>query len=186
MHNDREIIALLQKRDEAALEMIRADYGKLCRQLAYQITGSQEDAEECLGDTLLEVWHSIPPNEPDNLRAYLLSLTRRNAINRYKHERRKKRGGTQFAAALDEIAEVIPASGSVETELERRELLAKTADLLRSLPEQQRAIFVQRYYLAAPIRTIAEQLGMTENAVKLSLLRTRKKLKEYLRKEGLL
>ena len=118
MHNDREIIALLQKRDEAALEMIRADYGKLCRQLAYQITGSQEDAEECLGDTLLEVWHSIPPNEPDNLRAYLLSLTRRNAINRYKHERRQKRGGTQFAAALDEIAEVIPASGSVETELE--------------------------------------------------------------------
>ena len=186
MPNDTEIIALLQKRDEAALEMIRSGYGALCRQLAYRITGSKEDAEECVSDTLLEVWRSIPPNVPVNLRAYLLSLTRRNAINRLQHERRLKRGGTQFAAALDEIAEIIPAAGTVETELEQRELLEKTAALLRTLPDREKAIFMQRYYLAAPVRAIAQQFGITQNAVKLSLRRTRKKLKEYFVKEGLL
>ena len=186
MHHDSEIIALLQKRDEAALEMIRSVYGKLCRQLAFQITGSREDAEECVSDTLMEVWRSIPPNEPKSLRAYLAALTRRNAINRYQHERRLKRGGSQFAAALDEIAEIVPAAETVETELERRELLDQTAVLLRTLPDREKAIFLQRYYLAASVQSIAAQFGITQNAVKLSLRRTRKKLKEAFEKEGLL
>ena len=186
MLHDSEIIALLQKRDEAALETIRSDYGTLCGQLAYQITGNREDAEECVSDTLMEVWRSIPPNKPRCLRAYLSALTRRNAINRYQHDRRLKRGGSQFAAALDEIAEIVPARETVETEMERRELLDKTAALLRTLPDREKAIFMQRYYLAEPVQSIAERFGITQNAVKLSLRRTRLKLKASFEKEGLL
>lgn len=74
MPEDSIIISLLQKRDEQALEHIRAQYGALCYQIAYRMTGSRQDAEEVLNDLLLSVWDSIPPQQPDNLRAYLTAL----------------------------------------------------------------------------------------------------------------
>ncbi len=92
----------------------------------------------------------------------------------------------QFAAALDEIEEIIPSDERIESEVDRREMLTAVTVFLRGLPEQQKQIFMLRYYTAAPIKEIAERFGLTQNTVKLSLMRTRKKLKEYLRKEGLL
>ena len=80
MYGDSRIIALLQKRDEQALQLIRAQYGKLCFQIAYRITGSREDAEECVSDLLMQVWNAVPPACPENLQAYLTSLVRRNSI----------------------------------------------------------------------------------------------------------
>ena len=184
--NDAAIIALLQKRDEAALQEIRKAYGDFCFQTAYRILGSREDAEECVGDMLIDAWNSIPPHNPNSLCAYLTVLVRRSALDRLRHETSKKRGGMQFAAALDEIAEIIPSDERIESEVERREMLAAVTSFLRSLPEQQKQIFMLRYFTAAPVKEIAERFGLTQNTVKLSLMRTRKKLKEYLRKEGLL
>ena len=183
---DAAIITLLQKRDETALQEIRNAYGSLCFQMAYRILGSREDAEECVSDMLIDAWNSIPPHNPNSLCAYLTVLVRRSALNRLRHEKRKKRGGMQFAAALDEIAEIIPSDERIESEVERREMLTAVTVFLRGLPEQQKQIFMLRYYTAAPIKEIAERFGISQNTVKLSLMRTRKKLKEYLRKEGLL
>ena len=184
--NDAAIIALLQKRDETALQEIRTAYGKQCFQTAYRILGSREDAEECVSDMLIGAWNSIPPHSPDSLCAYLLALTRRSALDRLRREHSQKRGGTQFAAALDEIAEIIPSDERIESAVERREMLAAVTAFLRSLPEQQKQIFMLRYYTAESVKEIAGRFGITQNAVKLSLLRTRKKLKEHLKKEGLL
>ena len=102
MNQDSTFISLLHQRDESALQMIREQYGRLCSQIAYRMTGSREDAEEVCSDMLLGVWDSIPPQKPKNLRAYLTALTGRIAIKKYEHSHRQKRGGTQFTAALDD------------------------------------------------------------------------------------
>lgn len=184
--NDAAIIALLQKRDETALQEIRTAYGKQCFQTAYRILGSREDAEECVSDMLIGAWNSIPPHNPNSLCAYLTALVRRSAMDKLRKTYSQKRGGAQFAAALDEIAEIIPSDESIPSEVERREMLAAVTAFLRSLPEQQKQIFMLRYYTAMPVKEIAEKTGMTQNAVKLTLMRIRKKLKETLGKEGLL
>ena len=186
MPEDSNIISLLQKRDEQALEHIRAQYGALCYQIAYRMTGSRQDAEEVLNDLLLSVWDSIPPNEPNNLRAYLTALTGRIAINKYEHTHRLKRGGTQLTEALDELSEIIPSDTHVELEIEQRELTEALTAWLRTLPPDHRRMFMQRYYLSEPVQQIAEQNQMGVSAVKMTLLRQRKKLKEHLRKEELL
>ena len=186
MNDDSRIISLLFQRDETALQHIRKTYGRLCCGIAYRITGNREDAEECVSDLLMSVWNSVPPNRPENLRAYLTALTGRIAIKKYEQAHRLKRGGKQFAAALDELSEVIPSGESVERTVEQHELTVALTAWLRTLPPEQRRIFMQRYYLSESVQTIAEQNHMGVSAVKMTLLRLRKKLKEYLGKEGLL
>ena len=186
MPQDQIIIALLQKRDEKALELLRTEYGALCFQIAFRITGSCEDSEECVSDLLLNVWNSVPPQMPDSLRAYVTAIAGRIAIRKYEHTHRIKRGGTQFRAALDELAEILPADTHVEQEIEQRELTGALTAWLQTLPKDQRRIFMQRYYLSASVQEIAQKNQMGVSAVKMSLLRTRNKLREYLQKEGLL
>ena len=186
MHDDRQIIALLQKRDEKALQLIKETYGEQCYQIAYRMTGKREDAEECVNDMLMSVWNLIPPNCPDDLRTYLASLVRRNAVNRYKQEHCQKRGGTQLSAVVDEIAELLPSSECVETKVEQRELTAALNAWVKTLPLESRRVFMQRYFMSESVKSIAEKNNMSEGAVKMLLRRIRIKLKEYLREGGLL
>ena len=125
---------MLNNRDEQALAAIAEQYGALCRTVARDILGSEQDAEECLNDALLQIWNAIPPAQPENLCAYLMKTVRNHALNRYKAGHRVKRGGGQQAAALEELSELLPSSENVLSELERRELLAAISRFLQSLP----------------------------------------------------
>ncbi|HAG14469.1 MAG TPA: RNA polymerase subunit sigma-70 [Ruminococcus sp.] len=190
MHMDEQrenaIISLLQKRDESALREIETHYGKLCFRLAKDILKSNEDTEECVSDTLLKVWETIPPQHPNSLRAYLVTITRRIAISKYRAQTAQKRGGTQFAEALDELQETLASDENVSAVVEQRELTQALEHFLDTLPPRNQKVFMQRYYLAESIQTIAEKNNMSQSAVKLSLFRTRQKLNAHLRKEGFL
>ena len=183
---DKQIIALLEARDEQALAFIREQYGKLCETVACRMLGNRQDAEECVSDMLLDVWRGETLPEPEGLRGYLVMLVRRRAIDRLKAQNAEKRGGTQFSLALDELAEILPAAEQVEQTVELRELTAALTAFLHTLPPDTKRIFMQRYYLSESIDEIAAQNGMSRSAVKMSLHRTRKKLRDHLRKEGLL
>ncbi len=186
MVSDESIISRLHERDESALQDIRRLYGELCCQMAYRILENRQDAEECVNDMLLAVWNSIPPNLPMSLQAYLITLVRHAAINKAKYESRQKRGNGAFTLALDELAEILPSGEQVESAVECRELMLAMRAFLSSLKPETRHLFMQRYYMAESVQTIAKKNHMSESAVKVTLFRTRKKLKEHLRKEGLL
>ena len=181
---DNNIIALLQKRDEQALAEIRQAYGRLCFSVAEQMLGSPEDAEECMNEMLLSVWNSIPPHVPYNLKNYLVTLIRRAATDQLRRNTRLKRGGNQVMQTLDELAEVIPAQETVESEVDRHALTAALRRFLDALPEQSKQIFLERYYFAKPVQVIAETHQMRVSAVSVQLHRVRKKLKKHLEKEG--
>ena len=184
--NEAAILALLQKRDEAALEQIRNGYGKLCGRIAFEILGNREDAEECVSDMLMKVWQSIPPNHPDSLRAYLVTLIRHLAIDRYHMQTAQKRGGTQFDDALDELRDTLASDENISAAVERRELTGAIERFLETLSLKTRKVFMRRYYMAESVREIAVQYHMSESAVKISLMRTRSKLNQFLKKEGFL
>ena len=184
--DDKRILLMLNSRDEQALAVIAEQYGVLCRTVARDILGSEQDAEECLNDALLLIWNAIPPAKPDHFCAYLMKTVRNQALNRYKAGQREKRGGGQHAAALEELAELLPASDNVHAELEGRELLAAVTRFLHTLPARKRALFIQRYWGFTSFSDLAEAFRMSENNVQVTLSHIRKKLKAYLRKEGLL
>ncbi|MBR6419722.1 MAG: sigma-70 family RNA polymerase sigma factor [Oscillospiraceae bacterium] len=183
---DKEIISLLQKRDETAITKLRDTYGALCQTIAYDILGNREDAEECVSDAMMKLWTTIPPMQPDTLRAYLVTVVRSISISRYRAEHADRRGGGQTAAAIDELAETLSDEDAVERAVDQRALRAAIERFLDTLPPDARTVFMQRYYLMAPVKTIAREQGMSLGKVKMLLMRTRKKLQIFLSKEGYL
>ncbi len=182
--NDDQIIALLEQRSERALVEIRHKYGKSCQTIALRFLGDTLDADEIVNDTLLHTWNAIPPAKPKNLFSYLAAITKRKAINRYEYEHAVKRGGKcEQNAVLDELASCIPSDENVPEKIEQQQLSAAINQFLRSLKALDRAIMIQRYVNLHSVREIAESYQISESKVKITLMRTRKKLRSYLEQE---
>ena len=183
--DDLQIIDLYWARSESAIAETARKYGPYCRSIARNILHSEEDSEECVNDTWLKAWEAMPPRRPASLSAFLGRITRNLSLNRRKALSAEKRGGSQADLAAEELRDVLPAAGSVEKTVEDRELAAVFDRFLSQLGEEARRLFVRRYWYLSPIREIAVEYGMSESKVKMSLLRSRRKLKELLEKEGI-
>ena len=186
MNEDGTILRLLLARDEQAVVLAENRYGRLCRSVAYRILGDMQDAEECVQDAMMKLWHSVPPAQPRSLTAYISGITRNLALDRLSARNAEKRGGTGYPAALDELAAIPDASESPEDRLEAIALQEAMTLFLQALPKDARMVFLARYYAMLPIKEIAKQHGSTAGQVQMSLKRTKEKLRIYLKKEGLL
>ena len=87
-------------------------------------------------------------------------------------------------AALDELAECVPAAGSTEEAVEEAELQRMLNRFLGTLKERERNIFLRRYWYAEEYGEIARRYNMKLNTVKTTMFRVRGKLKDYLEQEG--
>ncbi len=181
--DDRDIIALYFKRDENAIAETDRQYGKYCRTVAERILYSETDAEECVNDTYLRLWNTIPPTLPDSLRAYAGRITRNLALDRYRKSTAAKRG--EPLLALDELAECLTDGQTPEQAAENAELSASLNRFVKALPQRERVLFVRRYFHLVSIEEMAKELLMTQSNVKVSLHRIRNKLKAHLAAEGI-
>lgn len=184
--NDSEIIKLFFNRDENAIVKSNEKYGAYCMKIATNIAGNSLDGEECVSDAYMKAWNSIPPSIPTHLGAFLGKITRNLAINRYNASMAQKRCGSEFALSLDELDECIPDTVSdIESSIEENELSNHISSFLRSQNEFARRVFVCRYFSCDSVSDIAATFKCSEEKIKSSLFRTRKKLKSYLEKEGI-
>ena len=174
---DARITKLLTDRDQAGLSEIKRKYGRLILKVCRGILRSPEDAEECANDTLLALWNSIPPEEPDDLKAYICRIARRKAINRFQYNTAAMRN----ADLLTELDECLPCKYSVEDAAELSELTAAVNEWLGTLDEKKRRLFVQRYFYMLSVKEAARSVSMTPTAAATALQRLRGSLKEFLK-----
>ena len=184
--NDNSIIKLFFERNEQAIAESSRAYGGLLKKIAMQIVGNAQDAEECVNDTMLRAWNTIPPEKPEFFRAYLAKLTRNLSLNRAAENHTLRRGGGQTPLVLEELAECISSSENVEQAVDRRACVKAIEEFVRSLPAEHGKVFMRRYFSMIPVSDIAAELELSENTVKSILSRTRAKLQKHLNKEGLL
>ncbi len=184
--DDNQIIELYWQRNESAIAETDAKYGKYCYKIANDILKNDRDAEECVNDTYYQVWHTVPPQRPNVFKLFLAKITRNLSFNRYNAKNAEKRGGTEITLVLDELSECIKSTSNVEAEVEAKELGRIISGFARSLPEKECNVFVRRYFFSESIGDIADYYGITENNVSVILLRTRKKLRKILIREGYL
>lgn len=175
---DYQIVDLYWARKEKAIGETEKKYGNMLHSLSYSLLSSHEDAEECVNDTYLGAWNTMPSARPMYLGPFLSKITRRLSIDRWRREHREKRGGV--AGVLEELTECIPDENTPALEYERGLLRGELNTFLRTLPEQKRAIFVRRYFYAQETRVIAKELGISESKVKVVLHRLREQLKQRL------
>lgn len=181
---DAEIVALFWARSEEAIKAADGKYGAYCYTVAHNILTSHEDSEECVSDTWLHAWNAMPPQRPGRLAAFLAKITRNLAINTARRKSAEKRGSGALQLALEELSECVASNRDVETEYSRRELEREIDRFLHSLPARECDIFLSRYFFVEPTETIARRYGMRQSNVHLILSRTRKKLRDFLVKEG--
>lgn len=182
--DDGGIIELYWQRNSTAIDETDKKYGALCRALANRILGDERDGEECVNDTYMTTWQTIPDARPNKLAAFLAAITRRISIDALRRKGAAKRGTGEMPVALDELAEIIPARDDVEREVELRELTAEIDRFLDGLKGTDRDMFVCRYWLCASVKDIARRFDTSESRVKSSLMRTRNKLRQHLGEEG--
>lgn len=143
-----------------------------------------EDAEECVNDTYLNAWNSMPPHRPVVLSTFLGKITRNLSFNRYKHNTAEKRGGGEIAIVLDELGECVSGKNDIEQALHHRELVKAINTFLGTLSPEKRNIFVCRYWYTDSISDIAMRHGMKEGTVSMTLNRLRLQLRNYLFERG--
>ena len=181
---DDGIIKLFFARNEVVIEEIEKKYGKYCFTIANNILRNNEDSEECLNDTWMKAWESIPPTRPMYLKLYLAKLVRNFAFIIYKSRHTLKRGSGELTVILDELEECLADQRDTESIYLAKELNEMINKFAHSLPERDGNVFIRRYFFANTITEIAKRYSLTENNVRVILNRNRNKLKEKLKKEG--
>lgn len=176
-----EIVELLWKRDESALEIMEHQYGGFCRRIVSGMLGNIQDVEEAMNDIRMRIWNSIPPAKPQYFSAYLAKTARNTAVHYIEHENAQKRSG--ITVLLDELAECIP-DPTAEQEINSIALRTILNQFVRSLRTEERSFFLRRYYFGESIRDIAVAYQCPENRVAVTLHRVRKKMRDWLEKEG--
>ena len=182
--DDNQIVQMYWDRDEKAISVTSEKYGSYCLSIARNILGNPEDAEECVNDTYLRTWNSIPPNRPSILSTYLGKIIRNLSFNLYKKKNAEKRGSGNIDLILDELSELIAASNTPENDLDSKLLSEAVNSFLAYIPAEKRKLFVCRYWYADSVKDIAERFGMTENNVSVTLNRLRTRLHNYLIESG--
>ena len=178
----QHVLALFHARNEDAIDACRKEYGTYLLTLAERILHDRSEAEECLSDTFLQAWQRIPPDEPRYFRAYLAAICRFFAFGRLDRQQAQKRNA-ELIPLTEELSGCIP-DRQAESDFSAQELGQLLDQFLRTLPKEQRQIFLRRYWFGDSVKEISARFCMGESKVKTSLFRTREKLRTFLESEG--
>lgn len=182
--NDAAIIDLFWKRSETAISAVSEKYGSFCHSISYHILQDDRDAEECVNDTWLRTWNSIPPKRPSRLSVFLGRIARNLALDKYRQYHAEKRRMTRTATALEELSECISGGDNISESVEGSFVTECIEEFLFQLPAHKRIIFIRRYWYLDSIQELSDNYGISESAVTSMLFRMRKQLRQHLLREG--
>lgn len=183
--NDLQIIELYFRRDEKALQETAIKYGGFCYNMAFNILSIHEDAEECVNDTYLRTWESIPPEEPNCFKSWLARVVRNTSLDLWRKNHRKKRYAG-IEVLFDELEECIHSYANVEEEIEGKSLTMLLNKWLADLAQADRILFMRRYWYGEPLKNLAKSYKTTPADIANRMYRLRQKLKTELEKEGVI
>ena len=182
--DDSQIVELYLSRDESAIAQTSQKYGTKLRRIANNVLSDIDASEECENDAYLQTWNLIPPNEPRTyLFAFVGRIIRHLAIDRLRYDNRQKRYAL-FCELTDEMQECLPGNSNVSQEIDAKELTQLINEFLESCTEEQRNIFVRRYWYFDSVADICAKYSLPQSKVKTALFRMREKLQKRLTDGG--
>ena len=185
--DDSAIIGLFWDRSEKAITELDSKYGRLCRRIAKNHLSDERDIQECVNDSLLAVWNSIPPQRPDSLMAFLCRIVRNIAIDKYR-QGKKTAERTNYDVSMEELDELedmpsLLVKGTEEEALED-EIYSHVNEFLQKLDKMSRMLFVRRFWYCDSYKDISKMTGISENSLKTRFFRIKGQLKTFLQEKG--
>lgn len=183
--SDSDIIDLFFGRSEMAIIELSKKYGKICMKVSYSILNNIEDSEECVNDSYLSVWNTVPPQRPNPLLAYLLKIVRNISLNRYDYNSRKKRNNT-YDECLYEIEWSLASPDTPENEFNAKLIASSIDEFLETLDDMTQMLFVRRYWYMDSYKDLSKLSSLKEETIRKRLSRTRNSLMHFLEERGII
>ena len=184
--SDKQIIDLYFAREERAIAETDKKYCEYLHTVAYSILSNEQDAEECLQDTYIKTWNTIPPERPSIFRAFLAKITRNLSLDRYERDHRKKRVPAGACMPLDEVQEFVPDGSDLDREVQAKTIGKVITAYLDATTDRRLYIFVSRYFFALTLPQIAKRLSCSQSLVSKELVEIKHELRILLEKEGII
>ena len=180
--SDEEIIALYWARNENAIKHTDDKYRAYLLKIANNILKDMQDSEECLNDTYLSAWNTIPPERPYLLKAFLAAIIRNQSLMVGRRQKAQKRAAMSQAVSLSELEDVLADT----RETDDTHMLAMVIEsYIASLDKDQRYIFLGRYYFGKSIDDIASEMGVSRSKISKQIAYIKQTLREKLQEEGI-
>jgi RNA polymerase sigma-70 factor (family 1) len=153
-------------------------YSERLYRMAYRLMGSREESEDIVQEVYLKLWGMRNDLlKYDSLEALSIRITRNLCLDSL---RRRKSGQEAMKSGR------IKVDGYPETpseSLERKEEAEVIHTLIAALPEPQRSLVHLRHLEGKEYDEIAEMVNMNVNAIRVSISRARKQMREMFEKQ---
>ena len=181
--NERELIARLQKRDEAAFEELIRQYEKKVYTLCFRMCGNSEDAEEAAQDAFLALWRGIDRfRQESSLSTWIYRLATNACIDTLR--RRKKQSGSVSLDDEELFVDAVDTSPQPQETVEHRETQKLLQEGLSALPEEYRKVLILREIEGLSYTEIAESASIKLGTVKSRISRGQSLLRNFLSGNG--
>lgn len=181
--NERELIARLQKRDEAAFEELIRQYEKKVYTLCFRMCGNSEDAEEAAQDAFLALWRGIDRfRQESSLSTWIYRLATNACIDTLR--RRKKQSGSVSLDDEELFVDAVDTSPQPQETVEHRETQKLLQEGLSALREEYRKVLILREIEGLSYTEIAESASIELGTVKSRISRGRSLLRNFLSGNG--
>jgi RNA polymerase sigma-70 factor, ECF subfamily len=152
---DTRLLVKYRKGDPAALGELVEKYRRPLFGFILNMTGTQTDADEVFQEVWLRVITRFSLYRPSSFAGWVMRIARNIIIDRS----RRRKAVVSLDATNEEgsaLVEVLPAQGpGPGAEAENRDLNRRLAEAVRSLPREQREVFVLRMQSGLSFKEIA-------------------------------
>ncbi len=182
---DEQIIDLYFAREERAITETDKKYRGYLHTVANNILANEQDAEECLQDTYLRTWNTVPPERPSVFHAFLAKITRNLSLNRYDMRKRKGRVPAEAVCPMDEVQDFLPDPHGPDDDTLSETVRRVVAAYLEGTSNRRMYIFVSRFFYSYTVPQIAGRLGCSTSTVNKELAEIKRELRVCFEKEGI-
>ena len=172
---DERIVELLYEHNEKGLTETKNKYEQLLNSLSYQILRNKEDSNECVNDTYLKIWKTIPPYKPTFFKSFICKIVRQISIDKYRYNHRKNR-----YTLYDLDYEIKDNKDKISEKL----LINTINDFIESLTIENQVLFIRKYFLFEETKDLSKRFNLSETNINVKLFRIKNKLKKHLESEG--
>lgn len=174
---EENVVQQIKIKNEESLSFVLATYGGLLKAIIRKyLNGNQQDMEECLADVIVSIWYHIDSFDPEKneFKQWIAAIAKYKAIDYV----RKTKPAKQIESSMELNDRVSNQAVSESSEL------VDMNHLFNELSEVEREIFKKYYVEGVPSNEIANQFQRKVSWVHNKLSRGRKRLKNFLLRNG--
>lgn len=160
-------------------EEVARDHGRFLYNVAYRLTGNDDDARDLVQESLLRVRRGLETYQPGSLEGWLARIVTNVFLDEVRRKRRRP-----VTALPDDPDRILPTTMGADEAAVAAGLSVEIQHALASLPEEFRVPVVMRDVADRTYEEIAGSLGVPVGTVRSRLHRGRRMLRTALVESG--